>query len=125
MSEEARSTVEPGLIHRWLKFPLLEREDCVALAERINNSSSANVDFAVMMTLAAALASLGLMQGSTAVVIGAMLNRTLSDTPHLPCAPKPRVSRAKATRQSLFLIHWRQVRVPDGPCAPVFSPVLR
>jgi uncharacterized hydrophobic protein (TIGR00271 family) len=73
MSEETRSTVEPGLIHSWLKFPLLERQDRVALAERINNSSSANVDFVMMMTLAAALASLGLMQGSTAVVIGAML----------------------------------------------------
>jgi len=73
MTEETRSTVEPGLIHRWLKFPLLERQDRVALAERINNSSSANFDFLMMMTLAAALASMGLMQGSTAVVIGAML----------------------------------------------------
>jgi uncharacterized hydrophobic protein (TIGR00271 family) len=36
-------------------------------------SSSADVDFVVMMTLAAVLASLGLMQGATAVVIGAML----------------------------------------------------
>ena len=73
MSQEERPTVEPGFIHRRLKFPLLERDDRVALAERINQSTPANVDFVVMMTLAAVLASLGLMQGSTAVVIGAML----------------------------------------------------
>jgi uncharacterized membrane protein len=73
MRQEERSTVEPGFIHRRLKFPLLERDDRVALAERINQSTPANVDFVVMMTLAAVLASLGLMQGSTAVVIGAML----------------------------------------------------
>jgi uncharacterized hydrophobic protein (TIGR00271 family) len=73
MSEEIRSTVEPSFIHRHLKFPLLEREDRVGLAERVNQSSPASVDFVVMMTLASVLASLGLMQGSTAVVIGAML----------------------------------------------------
>jgi len=73
MSEDGRSTVEPGFIHQQLKFPLLQREDRVALAERVSNSSSADADFIMMMTLAAVLASLGLMQGSTAVVIGAML----------------------------------------------------
>jgi uncharacterized membrane protein len=73
MSEEGRSTVEPGFIHQQLKFPLLEREDRVALAERVSNSSSADADFVMMMTLAAVLASLGLMQGSTAVVMGTML----------------------------------------------------
>lgn len=73
MNEDVRSTVEPGFIHRRLKFPLLEREDRVALAERVNKSSPADFDFIMMMTLASVLASLGLMQGSTAVVIGAML----------------------------------------------------
>jgi hypothetical protein len=69
MNEDMRSTVEPGFIHRRVKFPLLEREDRVALAERVNQSTPAGVDFIVMMTLA----SLGLMQGATAVVIGATL----------------------------------------------------
>jgi uncharacterized hydrophobic protein (TIGR00271 family) len=73
MSDEGRSTVEPGFIRQQLKFPLLEREHRVALAERVSNSSSADADFIMMMTFAAVLASLGLMQGSTAVVIGAML----------------------------------------------------
>ena len=72
MTNEAQS-VEPGFIHRRLNFPLLNREDRVALAERVFGSSSADADFVVMMTLSAVLASLGLMQGSTAVVIGAML----------------------------------------------------
>jgi uncharacterized hydrophobic protein (TIGR00271 family) len=73
MTEEGRSTLEPGFIHRRLNFPLLEREDRVSLAERVRSASSADADFVMMMTLAAVLASLGLMQGSTAVVIGAML----------------------------------------------------
>jgi uncharacterized hydrophobic protein (TIGR00271 family) len=73
MNEDVRSTVEPGFIHRRLKFPLLEREDRVALAERVDQSTPAGVDFIMMMTLASVLASLGLMQGATAVVIGAML----------------------------------------------------
>lgn len=73
MSEDITSTSEPGFIHRHLKFPLLEREERVALAERVNQSTSAGVDFVMMMTLASVLASLGLMQGATAVVIGAML----------------------------------------------------
>jgi uncharacterized hydrophobic protein (TIGR00271 family) len=73
MNEDVRSTIEPGFIHRHLKFPLLEREDRVALAERVNRATPAGVDFVMMMTLASVLASLGLMQGATAVVIGAML----------------------------------------------------
>ena len=73
MSSERTSVTEPGFIHRRLKFPLLEREDRVALAERVDQLTPANVDFVMMMTLASVLASLGLMQGSTAVVIGAML----------------------------------------------------
>ena len=52
---------------------MLERDDRVALAERVSKSSAADADFVMMMALAAVLASLGLMQGSTAVVIGAML----------------------------------------------------
>lgn len=73
MNEDVRPTIEPGFIHRRLKFPFLEREDRVALAERVNQSTPAGVDFIVLMSLASVLASLGLMQGATAVVIGAML----------------------------------------------------
>ena len=73
MNIEANQSVEPGFIYRRLKFPLLDRDDRVALAERVSGSSSTDADFVVMMTLAVVLASLGLMQGATAVVIGAML----------------------------------------------------
>lgn len=61
------------LLHEVLRFPLLQREERVALAERVRASSHVQADYVVMMALAAVLASLGLMQGSTAVVIGAML----------------------------------------------------
>jgi uncharacterized hydrophobic protein (TIGR00271 family) len=73
MNAEAQPSAQPSFIYRRLKFPLLERDDRVALSQRVAGSSSSDVDYVVMMTLAAVLASLGLMQGATAVVIGAML----------------------------------------------------
>lgn len=54
-------------------FPTLERDERKSLVERINQGAGGGSDFIVMMLLAAILASLGLLQGSTAVVIGAML----------------------------------------------------
>ncbi|MET0052683.1 MAG: DUF389 domain-containing protein [Candidatus Thiodiazotropha sp.] len=54
-------------------FPTLERQARLELVERISIGADGGVDFIVMMILAATLASLGLLQGSTAVVIGAML----------------------------------------------------
>lgn len=58
-------------INNWL--PRLERDDRQKLAARIRQDAAGGPDFYVMMVLAATLASLGLLQGSTAVVIGAML----------------------------------------------------
>lgn len=54
-------------------FPTLDRIERKELVGRIAIGADGGVDFIVMMLLAAALASLGLLQGSTAVVIGAML----------------------------------------------------
>lgn len=54
-------------------YPRLEREDRRELTMRIRANAAGGPDFYIMMILAAALASLGLLQGSTAVVIGAML----------------------------------------------------
>jgi uncharacterized hydrophobic protein (TIGR00271 family) len=54
-------------------FPTLERDERKQLAERIAVGADGGVDFLVMMLLAATLASLGLLEGSTAIVIGAML----------------------------------------------------
>jgi uncharacterized hydrophobic protein (TIGR00271 family) len=54
-------------------FPTLDRSERKELVGRITLGADGGVDFIVMMLLAATLASLGLLQGSTAVVIGAML----------------------------------------------------
>jgi uncharacterized hydrophobic protein (TIGR00271 family) len=54
-------------------FPTLDRAERKELLGRIAIGAAGGVDFIVMMLLAATLASLGLLQGSTAVVIGAML----------------------------------------------------
>jgi uncharacterized hydrophobic protein (TIGR00271 family) len=55
------------------KFPRLTRDDRITLVERTAESAVCDWDFIMMMLLSTALASLGLLQGSTAVVIGAML----------------------------------------------------
>ena len=54
-------------------FPRLDREGRLELLERIEAGARGDTDFVVMMALAATLASLGLLEDSTAVVIGAML----------------------------------------------------
>jgi len=51
----------------------LDREDRKALIERFRSDARWNIDFVVMMGFSAALASMGLLQNSVAVVIGAML----------------------------------------------------
>ena len=53
-------------------FPTLERGERKQLVERIAVSAEGGVDF-MLLLLASALALLGLLEGSTAVVIGAML----------------------------------------------------
>jgi uncharacterized hydrophobic protein (TIGR00271 family) len=54
-------------------FPTLEREDRKAIVERVEAGAQGGMDFRVMMALSSGLASLGLLEDSTAVVIGAML----------------------------------------------------
>jgi uncharacterized hydrophobic protein (TIGR00271 family) len=55
------------------RFPRLGREERVELLQRLEESAQADWDYVMMITLAAVLASLGLLQDATAVVIGAML----------------------------------------------------
>jgi uncharacterized hydrophobic protein (TIGR00271 family) len=62
-----------GLRRLYGWFPTLERDERQDLYARIRGDSTGGPDFYVMMALAATLASLGLLQSSTAVVIGAML----------------------------------------------------
>jgi uncharacterized hydrophobic protein (TIGR00271 family) len=58
-------------IFRWL--PTLEATDRIDLFDRLQVGARWNVDFMMMICLSTAIASLGLMQNSTAVVIGAMV----------------------------------------------------
>ena len=65
---------DAGALDRILNvFPTLNRDQRRDLYERIGSGADGGVDFVVMMVLSATLASVGLLQGSTAVVIGAML----------------------------------------------------
>ncbi|NRB73511.1 MAG: DUF389 domain-containing protein [Verrucomicrobiales bacterium] len=56
-----------------LRVPQLEREDRIALFDRLQTQSRWSFDFFTLMLLSTGIASLGLMQDSPAVVIGAML----------------------------------------------------
>lgn len=60
-----------GRLRAWI--PYMERDQRRELSLRIAAGAIADADYVIMMGLAATLASLGLLQGSTAVVIGAML----------------------------------------------------
>lgn len=51
----------------------MDRDNRKALVERVQSGAHGGVDYHVMMVLASGLASLGLLEDSTAVVIGAML----------------------------------------------------
>ncbi len=56
-----------------LNFPQLERDDRVELVTEIEGKTRWSFDFAVLMILSTAIAGLGLLADSAAVVIGAML----------------------------------------------------
>jgi uncharacterized hydrophobic protein (TIGR00271 family) len=58
-------------IFRWL--PTLEATDRIDLFDRLQVGARWNIDFMMMMCLSTAIASLGLIQNSAAVVIGAMV----------------------------------------------------
>lgn len=62
-------------INNWIKrkVPQLEREERVDLFERMSAGSHGGFDFIALTCMATFIASLGLIQNSTAVVIGAML----------------------------------------------------
>lgn len=55
------------------QLPTLERGDRKALLNQVESGARGGVDYLVMMVLSSGLASLGLLEDSTAVVIGAML----------------------------------------------------
>jgi uncharacterized hydrophobic protein (TIGR00271 family) len=73
MADEQPTTYSSWLdrVFHWL--PNLERDERRLLFENFEAGARWNVDFVVMMGLSTALASLGLLNNSTAAVIGAML----------------------------------------------------
>lgn len=70
MGERLRRKLE-----QWLHFrvPQLQREDRISLFENLELNSRWSFDFMALISLATAIAALGLIVNSTAVVIGAML----------------------------------------------------
>ncbi|MEE8525912.1 MAG: DUF389 domain-containing protein [Thermoanaerobaculia bacterium] len=60
---------------RWLDLaiPQMNRGERLALYEKLHSGSEWNFDFLMLLALSTAIAALGLLQSSTAVVIGAML----------------------------------------------------
>ena len=66
-----------GSVHAFFRknfvFPRLLREERLELVERVEQGADGGVDYCVMIVLSTGLASLGLLQGSVAVIIGAML----------------------------------------------------
>ena len=53
--------------------PQIDRENRIALVERLQSSAAWNFDFVTLMVLSTVMAAIGLIQNSAAVVIGAML----------------------------------------------------
>jgi uncharacterized hydrophobic protein (TIGR00271 family) len=60
-----------GVVERLV--PQIDREERVTLVDRIQSSSNWDFDFFVLMALSTTIATVGLIQDSSAVVIGAML----------------------------------------------------
>jgi len=74
----AADATGPGHVARLVErlrvhAPALSRDERKDLHERIETGGKLSTDFVVMITLSAAIAALGLVQDSAAVVIGAML----------------------------------------------------
>jgi len=97
----------PQKIPRWFErlgyaSPGLERDDRKALLERVEAGAFGGVDYLIMMILSSALASLGLLEDSTAVVIGAMLVAPLMG---------PLIGAGHALAQGNFLFYRRSVGV--------------
>ena len=71
--ESKQSWVGMMATHIFAWLPTLEAADRIDLFDRLQVGARWNVDFMMMICLSTAIASLGLIQNSTAVVIGAMV----------------------------------------------------
>jgi len=71
--ESKPSWIEMTVNHIFSWLPTLEPTERIDLFDRLQVGARWNIDFMMMMCLSTAIASLGLIQNSTAVVIGAMV----------------------------------------------------
>lgn len=82
-------------------LPVLEREHRIELTNRLESGGKLTPDFAIMLALSAGIAAFGLIQGSTAVVVGAMLVAPLM-TPLVAAGLALVQGNARVFRQSLI-----------------------
>ena len=68
-----RLAAEHGWVHTLARLPRINPADYADLYEKLQSGSRWNTDFVAMLSLATAIATLGLLQSSPAVVIGSML----------------------------------------------------
>ncbi|XAM01537.1 TIGR00341 family protein [Phycisphaeraceae bacterium D3-23] len=83
--------------------PQLEREDRIALVERVQGASRWNFDFVALICLSTLIATLGLMQNSVAVVIGAMLVAPLM-TPLVGCGLSVVQGNGRLIREAIHAV---------------------
>lgn len=70
LTNRFRAFVEESVLQH---VPQIAREERVELVDRVQSSAAWNFDFLALMVLSTIMASIGLIQNSAAVVIGAML----------------------------------------------------
>ncbi|MFI4860563.1 MAG: TIGR00341 family protein [Phycisphaerales bacterium JB063] len=83
--------------------PQLEREDRISLVERVQGASKWNFDFVALICLSTLIATLGLMQNSVAVVIGAMLVAPLM-TPLVGCGLSVVQGNGRLIREAIHAV---------------------
>ena len=73
-SGEPHQAIAGSLIEKLQSLlPALNRQDRLHLFEQLEHRSNSNIDFVTLIILASLIASLGLLQNSPAIIIGAML----------------------------------------------------
>jgi uncharacterized hydrophobic protein (TIGR00271 family) len=106
-----------------MRVPQLQRQERISLFDRLESGSRWDFDFLALMSLATVIAALGLIQNSTAVVIGAMLVAPLM-TPLIAAGLSLVQGNIRLMRQALRSVGYGFViavgiGILAGLCAPV------
>ena len=90
-----------------LKVPQLKRDERIGLYDSILVGCKNEFDFIFLMIIATAIASIGLAQNSTAVIIGAMLVAPLMTPRHgaFPCSRQQRLNDIFKFKHLSWLCH--------------------